>query len=248
MVTVMWHAAGLFLLLVMMGCGQERRSPPTAPTVPNLPVIPDVPVTPTPTFTLSGVVTERFSGRPVPGAKVWVEPFSISRVGRWPPTGMQETPSDEAGRYRISGLPSLGTAWVSTANTWGPDPPYVHQCVTMVTVEGDTTFNVTVASTADLVALNASTPTPPNSRSVSGTVFEITEKGRQPLKNILVWWEGSGSGNAFAETVTDAAGHYRLCGLPKDRISLGAAPAYAKVFYAPLDPGSDAVLDIEVKR
>ena len=57
---IMRRAAGLSLLRVMSACGEEPRSPPTAPTVPN---VPSTPVAPT--FTLSGVITERFSGRPV---------------------------------------------------------------------------------------------------------------------------------------------------------------------------------------
>ncbi len=192
---LMRRAAELCLLFVMSACGEDQLPPPTAPTVPN---VPSRPVSPT--FTLSGVITERFSGRPIQGAKVWVEPFSVARTQerRWPPAGLRETPSDEAGRYIISGLPSgLGPAWVSTAQTWGDafNAPYVHQCVTTVTIEGDATLDVTVSSTADLAALNASTgPTPPNSRIISGTVFEITENSRQPVRNVWVGWEGSGIG------------------------------------------------------
>jgi hypothetical protein len=121
--------------------------------------------------------------------------------------------------------------------------------VTTVTVENDTTLNVTISSTADLVALNASTgPTPPNSRIVSGTVFESTPDGRRPLRNVWVGWEASGSGDAFAETRTDAAGHYRLCGLPREKVFISVSPAWAKVFYTPVDPGSDAIVDIAITR
>jgi hypothetical protein len=245
MLAVMRRVAGLCLLLVMSACGEEPRSQPTAPTVPT------VPSTVGPTFTLSGVITERFSGRPVQGAKVWVWPFTFAQVRGWPPSGMRMTPSDGAGRYTISGLPSLGPVWVSTTQTWGDffSAPYVHQCVTTVTVEGDATLDVTISSTTDLVALNASTgPTPPNSRTVSGTVFEITSNGRQPVRNVWVGWEASVMDGSVAETRTDAAGHYRVCGLPRERITLLAAPAYGNVFYAPVDPGSDAVVDIEIAR
>ena len=203
-----------------------------------------------PTFTLSGVITERFSGRPVQGAKVWVWPFTFAQVRGWPPGGMRMTPSDSAGRYTISGLPSLGPVWVSTAQTWGDafSAPYMHQCVTTVTVEGDATLDIAVSSTADLVALNASTaPTPPNSRVVSGTVFEIASNTRQPARNVWVGWEAAMDG-LVAETRTDAAGHYRLCGLPRERITLSAAPAYGNVFSAAVDPGSDAIVDIEITR
>ena len=246
MLAVMRRAAGLCLLLVMSACGEEPRSLPTAPTVPT---VPSTPVGPT--FTLSGVITERFSGRPVQGAGVWVWPFTFAQVRGWPPVGMRMTPSDDAGRYTISGLPSLGPVWVSTAQTWGDafSAPYVHQCVTTVTVEGDATLDVTVSSTTDLVALNASTgPTPPDSRIVSGTVFEITANGRQPVRNVWVGWEASVMDDIMAETRTDAAGHYRVCGLPRERITISAAPAYGNVFYASVDPGSDAIVDIEIAR
>jgi hypothetical protein len=196
------------------------------------------------------VITERFSGRPVQGAKVWVWPFTFAQVRGWPPGGMRMTPSDDAGRYTISGLPSLGPVWVSTAQTWGDafSAPYMHQCVTTVTVEGDATLDVTVSSATDLVALNASTgPTSPNSRFVSGTVFEITSNGRQPARNVWVGWEAAMDG-LVAETRTDAAGHYRVCGLPLERITLTAAPAYGNVVLASVDPGSDAIVDIEIAR
>ena len=245
MLAITRRAAGLCLLLVMSACGEEPRSPPTAPTMLN---VPGTPVAPT--FTLSGVITERFSGRPVQGAKVWVWPFTFAQVRGWPPGGMRTTPSDDAGRYTISGLPSLGPVWVSTAQTWGDafNAPYMHQCVTTVTVEGDATLDITISSTTDLVALNASTPpAPPNSRIVSGTVFEITSNGWQSVRNVWVGWEAAMDG-LVAETRTDAAGHYRVCGLPRERITLSAAPAYGNVFSASVDPGSDAIVDIEILR
>ena len=125
----------------------------------------------------------------------------------------------------------------------------MHQCVTSVTIEGDATLDMTISSTADLVALNASTgPTSPGSRVVSGTVFEVTSNGRQPVGNVWVGWEASVMDGTVAETRTDPAGHYRVCGLPRERITLFAAPAYGDVFSASVDAGSDAIVDIEIAR
>jgi hypothetical protein len=125
----------------------------------------------------------------------------------------------------------------------------MHQCVTTVTIDGDATLDLTISSTTDLVALNAFTgPSFPDSRTVSGTVFEITSSSRRPVENVWVGWEASVMDALVAETRTDAAGHYRLCGLSRDRITLSAAPAYGNVFYTSVDPGSDAIVDIEVKR
>jgi hypothetical protein len=242
---VVRRAAGLCLLPVMIACGEEPTAP-TVPTVPNTPV--------SPTFTLSGVITERFSGRPVQKATVWVYPSSP--VGSWPLGMMRTTPSDRDGRYTITGIPYLGPVWVlAWPNGDAFSAPYVHQCVTTATVEGDATLDVTVSSTTDLVALNASTdPMSPDSRMVSGTVFEITSNGRQPVRNVLVGWTAPAAAGLddfyMAETRSDGAGHYRLCGLPRERITLlaVAAPPYGNVFLASVNPGLDAIVDIEIAR
>lgn len=241
---IMRRVTALSLLFVMSACGGEPVSPSTTPTASN---VPSTPVAPT--FTLSGTITERFSGRPIQGAKVWVWPFTFERVRGWPRG--KATPSDAAGRYTISDLPSLGPVWVSTAQTSGDafSAPYMHQCVSTVTVEGNATLDLTVSSTVDLVALNASAgPAQPNTRIVSGTVFEVTSNGRQPVGNVWVGWEAAVMDAVVAETRTDAAGRYRICGLPHERITLIAAPAYGQVFYAQVDPGSDATVDIEIAR
>jgi hypothetical protein len=121
--------------------------------------------------------------------------------------------------------------------------------VTTVSVEDHATLDVTISSATDLVMLNASTsPTPPNSRVVSGTVFEVTSHGRQPAGNVWVGWEASVMDGVVAETRSDAAGSYRICGLPRERITLIAAPAYGNVFYASVDSGSDAIANIEIAR
>jgi hypothetical protein len=79
-------------------------------------------------------------------------------------------------------------------------------------------------------------------------VFEITSNGRQPVRNVWVGWEASVMDGLVAETRTDVAGHYRVCGLSRERITLLAAPAYGNVFSASVDPGSDAIVDIEIAR
>ena len=151
--------------------------------------------------------------------------------------------------YTISGLPAsrprLGQHGADLGDAFSA--PYMHQCVTTAMIEGDATVDLTVSATTDLVALNASTgPAPPDTRTVSGTVFEITSNGRQPFRNVWVGWEASVRDGFVVETRTDAAGHYRVCGLPRERISLSAAPAHGYVFYASVGPGSDAIVNIEI--
>ena len=69
MVGAVWYGTLLAFVVFFVACNSADR--PTAPTFLNLPS----PVGPT--FTLSGVITERFSGRPVQGGRVWVWPFSF---------------------------------------------------------------------------------------------------------------------------------------------------------------------------
>ena len=216
MLASMRRAAGLCLLLVMSACGEEPRSPPTAPTVPTVP-------DPRRSYVHALRRDHRAlfgppgSGREGLGVSVHVG--AGTQLASW-------RAADDAVRRRRT-LHCL-RAPVSRARlgkhgaNWGDaNAPYVHQCVTTVTVEGDATLDVTVSSTADLVALNASTgPTPPNSRIVSGTVFEITSNVRQPVGNVWVGWEASVMDGLVAETRTDATGRYRLCGLSRERITV----------------------------
>jgi hypothetical protein len=101
------------------------------------------------------------------------------------------------------------------AFTW----EYMPQCATTADVQGDMTLDFIVSSTADLDRLNSvRSPTPSNSRIVSGTIYVKTRTGREPLKpfrDVVVGWEAS-MDIVVAETRSDAAGRYLLCGLPTD--------------------------------
>lgn len=73
------------------------------------------------------------------------------------------------------------------------------------------------------------------------------EERSLPVGNVWVGWEAAMDG-LVAETRTAAAGRYRVCGLPRERITLSAAPADGTFFSASVDPGSDAIVDIERVR
>jgi len=89
----------------------------------------------------------------------------------------------------------------------------------------------------------------PGSRTVSGVVFEVTPTGRQPIEDASVGWEGLLDA-VFAETRSDAAGRYSLCGLSLGRIDglFALKQGYSNVTYASVDAGTDAVVDIEITR
>jgi hypothetical protein len=124
--------------------------------------------------------------------------------------------------------------------------------VAPVTLQGDATVDLAVSSVADLAALNVpGAVTPPGSRTVSGTVFETTATGRQPLENAFVGLEASLVADGFfvAETRSDAAGRYLLCGMPEGRITplIAAKSGYTSAVFS-VEPGLHAVVDVEITR
>jgi hypothetical protein len=219
------------LILLAINCGDDGQRV-TAPT-PVMTVL-----------TLSGVVTERFSGRPVEGVSVNLYPGQ-GHQGYWYWQGGR---SNAAGRYTINSRFPLMAARVVAAHD-----DYVQQCMVTVTLQGDATVDLTVSSVADLAALNVPiAATPPDSRTVSGTVFEMTATGRQPVENAFVGLDDTGTSNGFvAETRSDAAGRYLLCGMPEVRITglfAGKWQDGYKTAVFSVDPGSHAVVDVELTR
>lgn len=223
------------LILLSVNCGDDgQRVTALTPvmTVPSNPV----------GFRLSGVVTERFSGRPVEGATVMVHPGQ-GHQGNW---YSQSGVSNAAGRYTINWLfPPMDGRVVASRNG------YVQQCVARVTLQADATMDLIVSSVADLAALNVpSAATPPDSRTVSGTVFEMTATGKQPVENAWVGLDdGTRNGFLVAETRSDRAGRYLLCGMPEVRITplLAGKDGYNVADFS-ADPGSHAVVDVEITR
>jgi hypothetical protein len=102
----------LCVALLFSACGGEQHTAPGAPTAPTGPT--------GQTFTLSGVITDSVSGRPIPGAYLAgiapdpaerrTEATTCCRFG-WPPDGLTLKPADPTGHYKISGLPD----WTGTA-------------------------------------------------------------------------------------------------------------------------------------
>ena len=157
MLTIIRRAAGLCLLLVMSACGEEPRSAHSADSAKCTGRVGRAGRSNVHAFRRDhrALLGPSGSGRDRLGVAVHVR--ADTRLASWRDaerrrrTAPDGTPSP--------GLPSLGPVWVSTAQTWGDafSAPYVHQCVTTVTIEGDATLDMTISSTTDLVALNAST-------------------------------------------------------------------------------------------
>jgi hypothetical protein len=230
----------LCVALLFSACGGEQHTAPGAPTAPTGPT--------GQTFTLSGVITDSVSGRPIPGAYlagIAPDPTTCCRGG-WPPDGLTLEPADPTGHYKISGLPDLlRTAWVAVyANG------YLQQCAARATMHGDTSLDIAVTPLANLaVEPSPTTTATAGSRTVSGVVYEVTPEGRRPVENASVGWDIWYGDYLVADTRSDAAGRYLLCGLPQGHIDglEAAKQGYQnQVNNVSVNPGTDAVVDIEM--
>jgi hypothetical protein len=153
--------------------------------------------------------------------------------------------TDAAGRYSMA----VRRPEEATATVWAVARKngYVQQCVASATMQADASLDVRLTSIANLSA--ARPQSVPGSRTISGAVFEATPTGRPPVEGASVGWEGL-LDVVLAETRSDAAGRYLLCGLP-----LAGFPGlyvlkqgYGSVSYVTVAPGSDANVDIEIAR
>ena len=224
----------LCFAVITSGCGGDSVTPvsPLAPTAPTPP-----PPSVFPVVTVTGQVTDA-AGRPT-AASVVVYPLRMSPA--WSGPWGRGSQADASGRFRIANAPEHhDTVYV---RAWKDG--YVQQCATASILAGDTSADLTVTAKADVVITGL--PALPNARQIGGTVYTTKDNQRQPLAGAVVGWEMS-MDTVAADTVTDSQGRYRLCGLPRDRVSglyavkVGTlAPVYTEVA-----AGGDATIDFEV--
>jgi len=227
------------LALLVAACGGDKPSVPASPIAPGPPTAPAGQ-----TLTLSGTVSEE--GLPIPNAAVYVygEQSCSSGCTSSQFSGGSGT-TDAAGRYSIVvRRPEDRTATVfAVAGKNG----YVQQCAASATIQSaDARLDLRLTSLANLSA--ARPQSGPGSRTVSGAVFEAAPTGRPPVEGASVVWEALFD-VVVAETRSDAAGRYLLCGLPLERIpGLFVHQGFGRTSYVSVEAGGDANVDIEVQR
>ena len=231
------------LTLLLAACGRNEPMGFANPAGPTAPAPPPPTVPAVPTLILSGVVAE--NGHPIENARVDVsglQPCSSGCTSRQFNAGSGTT--DAAGRYRVA----ISRPEEATTTVWAVArrAGYVQQCVATTTLQADTSLDLGLTAIADLSA--ARPLSAPGSRTVSGVVFETTTEGKQPVAGAWVGWEGLFD-TVVAETRSDAAGRYLLCGLPLGRIAgvFAVKEGYGDAS-ASVGPGTDTVVDIEVTR
>lgn len=227
--------SGLIASITLLTSGCDSKSVTQSVAIPTAPT-PTAPAPSGPTVTLTGTVTE-VSG-PVLSASVGAYPLRWTNVWSGSP---RSTLTDAAGQYRFASLPEHPDAVYVRAWKDG----YVQQCAAAVTLQADTSLNLTVTSYAN--ALTAGLPTAPNLRHVSGVVYETTANGRRPVAGVWVGWEPI-MDTVVADTRTDSQGRYRLCGLPKNRIDslFAVRTGTNRPISMAAEAGGDMVIDFEL--
>jgi len=227
--------AAAFLRAIGIIAGLGTTACDSSPTLPQSVLPPDA--------TVTGLVLLHDAGG--------VRPYANIDVSAWVQTGNSgwRTPrviTGADGRYNFT-LPAgaLIRVQVNTLAAYQP-------CVTQIaSVGSNASLDVhVIADPTELGAhlpseLLAATPT------LSGTVFETTALGRQPVPGARVQLDMfSGLGDVSAQTLTDSDGRYVLCGLR------GFASTYVwalKSGYKSADVGTvqltgDTIRDIEIQR
>jgi hypothetical protein len=189
---------------------------------------------PTGPYTITGVVVDE-SGRPVAGAGFDACCINGGTYSHWHLHDVLLT--NDAGQFQMTGISAGEPLWFRT-NRDG----YVQQCAATVAVHGDVAVTLGLVSSAHLT-LNA--PSVPGFRSVSGTVVETTPTGKQPIAGVGVWFSEFEDFEP-ANSYSDQAGRFALCGLPADQtVHLQAIAAGGRYADMSVPPGPN-VTNIEI--
>jgi hypothetical protein len=147
--------------------------------------------------------------------------------------------TDASGHFQMTGIQAGTTGWFRAFN-----PGYVEPCAAALgPVHEDLAINLVLVSQTDLTA---SVQSAAGFRSVSGTVVQQTETGKQPVAGALVLW------SAFedfepATTYSSQAGRFVLCGLPVGgTVALGASVGSTHG-YTDVPPGQFTDVEIVVQ-
>jgi hypothetical protein len=195
------------MVLLASACSDLTVSRVSAPTAPPTFTPPQIITGP---YTLSGAVSERTANgiRPIESASInaWIQQGRFGYSYWW---AHGPTVSDAGGGYQLPSLPDGAAGWLQV----GKDG-YVQQCATLISgLHGDMKLDVQLVATANLSASPSSVPLPsPGFRIVSGTILEMTSAGQQPVAGAFVDYEPVMDFPA-AWTISDAGGHYLLCGV-----------------------------------
>jgi hypothetical protein len=185
---------------VAAGCGED---PPAA--TPSFPVTTPTTSNPQAFYMVSGVAFEHTSTGQRPIAGVPLRIHSAASGGT-----ILDVTTDANGGYVASPV-RAGAVTI----TPGLNSGYVAPCPSGTdALASHATFDVHLVSTALLSAAGALPSVPTTNIYVSGTVYEMTTNGTQPVAGASVEMGQSANDLSYSATVTNALGHYLVCTSP----------------------------------
>jgi hypothetical protein len=197
------------------------------------------------THTLRGTVFDAYQG-PLANATifVWVESLTHDPSFSWSQGDQPKT--DSAGRFEVQGMPDARDArlYVSAYR-----PGFFQPCAVTVQMTGDVTRDIEVVSAATLNSLAAPPPLTAHEPTLTGTVYETTAAGRQPVAGAWVGVDES-MDLIIASTQTDLSGHYFLCDWPAaPYLNFQAYKAgYTVSYFGPPVPPQSTTHDFELEK
>ena len=168
---------------------------------------------------------------------VWVDLPEGGGYSQWLISGPVST--DSAGRFSVTGLPD------SKVSMWAGAHGYQQPCGVRVDMLGDVTRDIEVVVTSTWNRLDPLRPLTAREPTFTGTVYEETPTGRQPVVGATV--EGAADDDTRATTLTDLQGRYFLCDLPQPMAGINVYKD-DYVVYSWVDTTRSQTIDIEFKR
>jgi hypothetical protein len=198
------------------------------------------PVDTTPgTHTVDGLVFDANRG-PIADAPInlWVQ---LAREGYsyWWARGPLR--SDAIGRYRAIQLPDSRIA------LWAAKPGYVQPCGIDIDLRASVTVDIEVMAEETFDSLSPPRPISAGEPTFTGTVYEDTPSGLQPVPGARIAAEKFE--DVSAVTLSDLRGHFFLCKLPPAGIEIWVMkPGYKTKTVFPVDTSRSNTLDIVIER
>lgn len=113
----------------------------------------------------------------------------------------------------------------------------------------DTTYDIEVMSTETLNSLAPPRPVTAREPTFTGTVYEVTPTGWQPVVGAAIEAYGAdGLGWVLANAITDLSGHYLFCDLAPGMDLMVSKDGYELKEVYPVGGPPSTTLDIEIVR